>query len=130
MMLARFGRSILLYYGCGRNTLANTARAGHTVLGFPLAPPPLASSSPSCRFPGAPAPAPLSCCCSCSWPQDVVSSASSPHWRIFRCLCQTLVILYGHHPWTPNRPTAPLPHGIQTHTLRPAFIGLKCENCK
>jgi len=34
-MLARFGRSILLYYGCGRNTLANTARAGHTVLGFP-----------------------------------------------------------------------------------------------
>lgn len=53
------------------------------------------------------------------------SFASSPNWRIFRCLCQTLVILFTTLTHT-NKHT-------HTHTRMVlltscfAFIGLKCE---
>lgn len=65
MMLARFGRGILLYYGCGRNTLANTAHAGHTF--------------PHHRHPPSAIPVPGIHLLAAGRGQDAVSSASSPH---------------------------------------------------
>lgn len=65
------------------------------------------------------------------------SFASSPNWRIFRCFCQTLVILFTIHTGTHTLARS-LTHAQwrTTHSLtaseRPVspFIGLKCENCK
>lgn len=123
-MLARFGRSILLYYECGRNTLANSARAGHTSTPF------TALLRHHLRHPVTftefPCPGRRTQCRPLRRRTDGYSGACVKRLSFYT------VTTPGVSPTCPEHPTPPSLGHTHTHTHRrcPAFIGLKCENCK